>query len=142
MGTPAITSRRDLKGRFSSAESLVTPGIVVEVKVVPGIKRGGACSGHRLDRIPSGDTRLVSAPLYGRCLLVEANLCANCDGPGLTNTSNLRRTGSIVKRFGFRSPRVVYLICMRGLSLEALVWKRRGERLVQEEHFLDWHHVA
>jgi len=24
---------------------------------------------------------LVSAPLYGRCLLVEANLCVNCNGP-------------------------------------------------------------
>src|SRR6267143_3123419 len=109
MGTTAITRRRDVKRRFSSGESLVTTGIVVEVKLVPGIKRGGACSGHRLDRIPSGDTRLVSAPLYGRCLLVEANLCANCDGPGLTNTSNLRRTGDIVKRFGFRSHRLPHL---------------------------------
>src|SRR5437660_9635624 len=27
---------------------------------------------------PPGDTLLVSAPLYGRCLLVEANLCADC----------------------------------------------------------------
>src|SRR5438552_3278802 len=27
---------------------------------------------------PPGDTRLVSAPLYGRCLLLEANLCVNC----------------------------------------------------------------
>src|SRR6266550_4135975 len=103
MGTPAITRRRVLKRRFSSGESLVTPGIVVEVKLALGIKRGGACSGHRLDRIPPGDTRVVSAPLYGRCLLVEANLCANCGGPGLTNTTNLRRTGDIVKRFGFRS---------------------------------------
>src|SRR5229473_2888053 len=43
-------------------------------------KRGGACSGHRLGRVPSGDTLLVSAPLCGRCLLMEANLCADCDG--------------------------------------------------------------
>src|SRR6266852_3778470 len=43
-------------------------------------KRGGACSGHRLGRVPSGDTLLVSAPFCGRCLLMEANLCADCDG--------------------------------------------------------------
>src|SRR3977135_740143 len=63
--------------------------------------RGGACSGHRLDRIASGDTRLVSAPLYGRCLLVEANLCVNCEGPGRTNKAKLRRSEDIVKGFVF-----------------------------------------
>src|SRR5258708_26306863 len=30
---------------------------------------------HRVTRLS------VSAPLYGRCLLVEANLCADCGGP-------------------------------------------------------------
>jgi len=69
-------------------------------------KRGGACSGHRLDRKPPGDTLLVSAPLYGRCLLLEANLCANCrwtpDGERIDST--VRRSDDIVKRFLFRTP--------------------------------------
>src|SRR5438128_5003059 len=49
---------------------------------------------------PPGDTRLVSAPLYGRCLLLEANLCVNCRR---TRTENelpptLRRSEDNVKR--------------------------------------------
>src|SRR3981081_1534641 len=77
MGMPAMAKSTDRKRRSSSGERLVTPAIVVEVDK----KRGGACSGHRLDRMPPDDTPLVSAPLYGRCLLVEANLCAIRGGP-------------------------------------------------------------
>src|SRR5438045_8373110 len=50
-------------------------------------------------RDPPGDTLLVSAPLYGRCLLVEANLCANCRWSRTENElpSTLRRSGDNVK---------------------------------------------
>src|SRR6266851_1807800 len=89
IGTPAMASSTARKRRSSSGERLVTPAIVVEVDK----KRGGACSGHRLDRIAPGDTPLVSAPLYGRCLLVEANLCVNCGGPGRTNCVQVATLG-------------------------------------------------
>src|SRR6267142_4780180 len=143
MGTPAMTRSRDRKRRSSSGDGgLVTPGIVVEVRGPPGIKRGGACSGHRLDRIPPGDARLVSAPLYGRCLLVEANLARAAVVPDRRTGSNLRLTGDIVKRFGIRSRSRAYLICTRCTSLKTLVMEGGRERLVEEQHLLDRKHVA
>src|SRR5258708_40062809 len=39
----------------------------------------------RVTRLP------VSAPLYGRCLLVEANLCADCGGPDAERTESTLR---------------------------------------------------
>jgi len=50
-------------------------------------------------RDPPGDTLLVSAPLYGCCLLVEANLCANCRWSRTENelSSTLQRSGDNVK---------------------------------------------
>src|SRR6266850_5090748 len=105
MGTPAMTRSRDRKRRSSSGDGgLVTPGIVVEVRGPPGIKRGGACSGHRLDRIPPGDARLVSAPLYGRCLLVEANLARAAVVPDRRTGSNLRLTGDICQAVWISEP--------------------------------------
>src|SRR6266851_6689098 len=50
---------------------------------------------HRVTRLP------VSAPLYGRCLLVEANLCADCGGPDAERIeSTLRGSHGGVKGVG------------------------------------------
>src|SRR3979490_988295 len=101
---PVQMRSKPRKRRLAKAGSRsVASGAFTEARlwVLRGKKRGGACSGHRLDRIASGDTLLVSAPLYGRCLLVEANPCANCDGPGRTNKCKLRRSEDIVKGFVF-----------------------------------------
>ena len=48
---------------------------------------------------PPGDTLLVSAPLYGRCLLLEANLCvdASMDPDGERIAFSLRRRDDNVK---------------------------------------------
>src|SRR5690348_16148403 len=99
MGMPASSRRIVRNRRFSRAETRGLAGIAswpitrvdyrtadtplrplrghLPINGEESKKRGGACSGHRLDRFPPGDTLLVSAPLYGRCLLLEANLCVN-----------------------------------------------------------------
>src|SRR5712691_10749506 len=88
--------------------------------------------GHRVTRIS------VSAPLYGRCLLLEANLCADCRWTRTEHepASNLRRSDDNVKGFLFPSlPQLKWLG-------ERLVRQRGGKRLVQEKHLLDRQHVA
>src|ERR1700716_3288337 len=118
MGMPTQMRSKPRKRRLARAGSRsVGAGVFTEprLSVLKPNKRGAACSGHRLDRIASGDTLLVSAPLYGRCLLVEANLCVNCEGPGRTNKSKLRRYDDIVKGFVFPTMKATTLRGRKGL---------------------------
>src|SRR3989442_14375881 len=92
---------------------------------------------------PPGDTLLVSAPLYGRCLLVEANLCADCRWtrtenelpPQCNDPMPMSRPLALFASTTFEvsEPRALG---------ERLVRECRGERLVEKEHFLDRQHVA
>jgi hypothetical protein len=64
-------------------------------------KRGGACSGHRLGRFPSGDT------LFGYCALrplptFGGQPGVNCDGSGIERIeTKLRDSRASVKCFVF-----------------------------------------
>src|SRR5438132_11260187 len=92
---------------------------------------------HRVTRV------WFSAPLYGRCLLVEANLCADCRWtrtenelpPQCNDPRPMSRPLALFASTTFEvgEPRALG---------ERLVRECRGERLVEKEHFLDRQHVA
>src|SRR5258708_36832305 len=72
--------------------------------------------------IPPGDTLLVSAPLYGRCLLMRGQPCGDCRWPRTENELNpkLRLSLRIVNSL------VLYIIQCRWIAptirFEESVW--------------------
>src|ERR1700704_56968 len=109
IGTAAITRRSDRKRRSSSADLRVALDSMRAAITDPnyvGVRRGRGSSmrktrrclqRHRLGRVPSGDTLSGFCAAYGRCLLMEANLCVNCGGPDAERNVSLPPSAEGVK---------------------------------------------
>src|SRR5262249_23696049 len=111
-------------------------GLLGDLRTVANYPAANTKTRRRLQRTPPrpGRHRVTrfwySAPLYGRCLLLEANLCVDASVfPDRKRTApSLRRRHANVKTDFLNRPKQLG---------ERLVWKGRRERLVEKEDLLD-----
>src|SRR5712691_11854037 len=98
-----------------------------------GIKRGGACSGHRLGRVPPGDT------LSGFCASLRP--LPTCGGQPLREL-RWSRTDEQAPTCDGLATLSSGLVFGAELVPQLLVREGRPERLIEEKHLLDRNHVA